>query len=286
MIEYTIYNKLPDEYIRAKAIEFMAEDAPRGDATTDPIFDRGAAARAIIEAQSDLVFAGEPLIRNFFDESCLVEVLARDGDKLRDGDIIARIDGPAAQILRTERVLLNLLQRLCGIATQTLEYARLASPYGVKVLDTRKTTPGLRLFEKYAVAVGGGFNHRLDLSSGILVKDNHITAAGSIGRAVDKIRRAGAGLPIELEVDTFDQIAEGLAARVDGFLLDNMTPDECRRAVEIIRDSPDGGDIFIEASGGINLITIADYAAAGVNAVSVGALTHSVRAADIHMEFD
>jgi nicotinate-nucleotide pyrophosphorylase (carboxylating) len=182
--------------------------------------------------------------------------------------------------------LLNLLQRLCGIATQTLDYAKIASPYGVKILDTRKTTPGLRLFEKYAVAVGGGFNHRLDLSSGILIKDNHIQAAGGIDAAVRKIRGGNHTLPVELEIDRIDQIHEGLAAGADGFLLDNMSPEECRKAVEMIRHSPGGGDIFIEASGGITLSALSDYVSTGVNAISVGALTHSVKAADIHIEFE
>jgi nicotinate-nucleotide pyrophosphorylase (carboxylating) len=286
MIDYPVFRSLPDEYVRSKIKEFLAEDAPRGDITTDPIFDRGAAARAYIEAQSELVFAGESLLDNFFGKNCRVDLSARDGDSLESGDIIANIEGPAAEILKIERPLLNLLQRLCGIATQTLDYAKIASPYGVKILDTRKTTPGLRLFEKYAVAVGGGFNHRLDLSSGILIKDNHIQAAGGIDAAVRKIRGGNHTLPVELEIDRIDQIHEGLAAGADGFLLDNMSPEECRKAVEMIRHSPGGGDIFIEASGGITLSALSDYVSTGVNAISVGALTHSVKAADIHIEFE
>jgi nicotinate-nucleotide pyrophosphorylase (carboxylating) len=162
----------------------------------------------------------------------------------------------------------------------------MAAPYNVRILDTRKTIPGLRLFEKYAVTVGGGWNHRLDLSSGILIKDNHIQAAGGITNAVNKIRKKNYNLPIELEVENLKQIKEGLNAGVDGFLLDNMTPVNIRKCVSIIRSHPNGKTIFIEASGGITLKTLPDYVNTGIDAVSVGALTHSAKAANIHIEFE
>ncbi len=285
MISYKQYTDLPEEYVKSKIREFLEEDMPAGDVTTLSTIPAGSAASAEISAQAEIVFAGEKIIPLFFGEGFAVKVLKHDGERVLPGGRIALIDGPAREILSKERPLLNLLQRLCGIATQAARYAAIAAPLGVKVLDTRKTTPGLRLFEKYAVAVGGGTNHRLDLSSGILIKDNHIQAAGSITRAVEYAREYNAGLPLELEVENFDQLREGLAAGADGFLLDNMPVDVTIEAVKIIRSAPGGNDIFIESSGGITLETLEGYCRTGVNAVSVGALTHSVKSAEMHMEF-
>jgi nicotinate-nucleotide pyrophosphorylase len=181
--------------------------------------------------------------------------------------------------------MLNLIQRLCGIATLSHEYAEIAKPSNVKILDTRKTTPGLRLFEKYAVAIGGAFNHRLNLSDGILIKDNHIVAAGSVTNAIISARKKGIHLPLELEVDNFDQIHEALKTGVDGFLLDNMKPETIRSAVSIIRASQNGEDVFIEASGGITLENIHPYLDTGINAISIGALTHQAVSKNIRLDF-
>mgnify|MGYP001398308070 FL=1 len=181
--------------------------------------------------------------------------------------------------------MLNLIQRLCGIATTTRQYVELADPFNVKILDTRKTTPGLRLFEKYAVAIGGAYNHRLNLSDGILIKDNHIIAAGSVTKAIEYARNSSISLPLELEVDNLDQIQEALLIGVDGFLLDNMYIDKIRSAVSIIRESNNGYDIFIEASGGITLDNIYPYLGTGINAISVGALTHRATSKDICLDF-
>ena len=178
--------------------------------------------------------------------------------------------------------MLNILQRLCGIATHTKQYVDLASPFNVKILDTRKTTPGMRLFEKYAVKCGGGYNHRFDLSSGVLIKDNHIQSAGSITQALKKIDKK---YWIELEVDTLEQIYEGLENEVNGFLLDNMNPKKVKEAVAIIRSDKSGNEIFIEASGGINLTNIKPYLNTGIDAISIGALTHQVQSSDIKLEF-
>ena len=164
-------------------------------------------------------------------------------------------------------------------------YSELAKPFGVKILDTRKTTPGLRLFEKYAVTCGGAYNHRLNLSEGILIKDNHIVAAGSVKAAVENIRRIDTSLPIELEVDTTEQIKEGLSAGVDGFLLDNMDPEKISESVQIIRNFSGGESLFIEASGGITLENIQGYLETGINAISIGALTHQIKSKDIRLEF-
>lgn len=284
-MKYPQQIRIPEDYICRKIDEFISEDAPQGDLTTSSIFDEQLVIVARIEAEQELVFAGEQLIGHFFDSSFDVNVICRDGEKVGNGALIAEIRGAADKILMRERVLLNLLQHLCGIATETRKYVEIARPYGVKILDTRKTTPGLRGFEKYAVAVAGGFNHRLNLSTGILIKDNHIKAAGGINAAIRKIRKKQITRPIEVEVENLDQIKEAIACKVPAILLDNLSPAETQQAVDFIRRTANGKDIFIEASGGINLETIADYVKTGIDAASIGSLTHSVKSVNIHMEF-
>jgi len=285
LIEYKQYRSIPEHYLRYKIAEFLYEDMPDGDKTSCGTVPDNEISAAIIEAQEEIVFAGEMILKIIY-ENHQIELLAKDGDKIANGGLIAKVKAPSGYLLSTERVLLNLIQRLSGIATMTAKYVDIASHYDVKILDTRKTTPGLRLFEKYAVTVGGGFNHRFDLSSGILIKDNHISAAGGITKAVKAIKEKNFGLPIEVEVETFDQIKEALVAGVDGFLLDNMSPEITKEAVKMIRNFEKGNDIFIESSGGINLNNLKDYVSTGVNAISSGALTHSVKSADIHIEFE
>lgn len=293
MLEYPIYNNISDEYVVTKLRQFLKEDAPNGDFTTLLTISDKEKSLAVLEAEEDIVFVGEKIIQHTFYKGFNIEFHCKDGEKVLKGGKIASVTGPSAKILTKERVLLNLLQRLSGIATITSKYVEIAKPFNVKILDTRKTTPGMRLFEKYAVAIGGGHNHRLDLSTGILIKDNHIIAAGGIKAAVDKIRNselwANNPLKIELEVDTIEQIAAGLEARVDGFLLDNMSPEITYNAVKVIRDYKNGdyigNEILIESSGGITLETLKEYVPTGINAISIGALTHSVKSANIHLEF-
>jgi nicotinate-nucleotide pyrophosphorylase (carboxylating) len=285
MIEYTQYRSLPANYITDKINSYLSEDIPNGDLTTSAISSLSKTTNAYIQAESAMVMAGADVIKHFFPLPCNGEVLVRDSVFVESGTILAKIEGPAGIILTRERPFLNLIQRLSGIATETKKYADIAKPYNVKILDTRKTTPGLRLFEKYAVTVGGGYNHRLDLSSGILIKDNHIKAAGGIKQAVSSVRRMSYNLPIELEVENFDEIRDGMEIGVEGFLVDNMSPDTVIRAVELIRSYENGENIFIEASGGITLETLPEYVKTGINAISVGALTHSVKSANIHLEF-
>ncbi len=294
MMEYEQIKKLPEEYIIKKINEFLSEDMPEGDATTNAIFSNSVnnsqlptlnSITAFLQAEEDLIFAGEQTLEYFFDGKSQIELKFKDGDKVKNGEIIAVIKGRTDIILSHERVMLNLLQRLCGIATLTNKYAEIAKPYDVKILDTRKTTPGLRLFEKYAVTVGGGYNHRLDLSSGILIKDNHIKAAGGIKEAIEMLRNNNPkNLKIEIEVENMDEIQEALKIGVDGFLLDNMSPEMIAEIVKFIRTEANN-DIFIEASGGINLNNLEQYVKTGVNAISSGALTHSVKGANIHLEF-
>ena len=284
-MEYTQHKQLSNEYIVAKIADFLAEDMPDGDKTTEGTIPEGVTISAEIQSGEELVFAGEKIIPHCFGENCQTTLNHNDGDYLLNGDVIGFVTGPAREILSRERVMLNLIQRLCGIATLTLEYAEIANPFNVKILDTRKTTPGLRLFEKYAVAVGGGYNHRLNLSDGILIKDNHIIAVGSVTKAIESVRKAGAGLPLEIEVDNINQIREALEANVDGFLLDNMNPQTIKESVSLIRASENGNDIFIEASGGITLKNIHPFLETGIDAISTGALTHQAVSKDIRLNF-
>ena len=284
-MEYTQHKQLSNEYIVAKIADFLAEDMPDGDKTTEGTIPEGVTISAEIQSGEELVFAGEKIIPHCFGENCQTTLNHNDGDYLLNGDVIGVVTGPAREILSRERVMLNLIQRLCGIATLTLEYAEIANPFNVKILDTRKTTPGLRLFEKYAVAVGGGYNHRLNLSNGILIKDNHIIAVGSVTKAIESVRKAGAGLPLEIEVDNINQIREALEANADGFLLDNMNPQTIKESVSLIRASENGNDIFIEASGGITLKNIHPFLETGIDAISIGALTHQAVSKDIRLNF-
>jgi nicotinate-nucleotide pyrophosphorylase (carboxylating) len=284
-MEYTQHKQLPNEYIVEKIADFLAEDMPDGDKTTENTIPEGGTISAEIQSGEELVFACEKIIPHCFGENCQTTLNHNDGDYLLNGDVIGVVTGPAREILSRERVMLNLIQRLCGIATLTLEYAEIANPFNVKILDTRKTTPGLRLFEKYAVAVGGGYNHRLNLSDGILIKDNHIIAAGSVTKAIESVRKAGAGLPLEIEVDNINQIRKALEANVDGFLLDNMNPQTIKESVSLIRASENGNDIFIEASGGITLKNIHPFLETGIDAISIGALTHQAVSKDICLNF-
>ena len=285
MIEYPQHKKLSDEYIIGKIADFLVEDIPNGDITTEGTTPDNSEITAEIHAVEKLVFAGSEIIPHCFGQNCQVTINHKNGAMLSKGDVIGVVTGSAREILSRERVMLNLIQRLCGIATLSHEYAEIAKPSNVKILDTRKTTPGLRLFEKYAVAIGGAFNHRLNLSDGILIKDNHIVAAGSVTNAIISARKKGIHLPLELEVDNFDQINEALKTGVDGFLLDNMKPEKIRAAVSLIRASHNGADVFIEASGGITLENINPYLDTGINAISIGALTHQAMSKNIRLDF-
>jgi len=258
---------------------------PNGDVTTNSIILETTQVTAEVCALEELIFAGAEIVPHCFGPSCYVHMLKSNGEVVKPGEILGEIQGPAQIILSCERVMLNLIQRLCGIASASRKYVQLAHAYNVKVLDTRKTTPGLRLFEKYAIAVGGAYNHRLNLSEGILIKDNHIRAAGSISNALKIVKEAHLHFPLELEVDNLDQIQEALIMGVGGFLLDNMSPSTIKEAVALIRNSKNGEDIFIEASGGITDENIIAYLDTGINAISIGAMTHSSTNKDIRLEF-
>ena len=260
----------------------LAEDIHTGDITTLALLPKARRMRARLVAKEPMVLAGLAVTQRVFarlDPSARFDAEFADADLLQVGDVIARIEGDAAALLQGERVALNLLQRMCGIATQTAAFVKEIAGSGARVVDTRKTTPGLRVLEKYAVRVGGGTNHRTGLYDGVLIKENHIAAAGGI---LEAVRRARAYIPhtlkIEVETETLEQVALALEAGADIIMLDNMGLVEMSEAVILI-----GKRALVEASGGVNLQSIAAIAQTGVDIISVGALTHSVRAADISM---
>jgi nicotinate-nucleotide pyrophosphorylase (carboxylating) len=263
---------------------FLSEDVGRGDRTTEAVVPEDLVGRARIEAREPAVIAGLDIARACFDElgSTRWDAQLADGDEAATGAVLVRLEGSLRSILTAERTALNLLQRMSGIATVTRRYVDAIEGTAATLVDTRKTTPGLRALEKYAVRVGGGSNHRAGLDDGILIKDNHVAAAGSVTEAVERARRSiQHGLKVEIEVTDLAQLDEAVAAGSDAVLLDNMDPGMVRDAV-----ARAGGKVLLEASGGITLKNIAEYARTGVDLISVGALTHSVRAVDLSLEVE
>ncbi|MBM3800705.1 MAG: carboxylating nicotinate-nucleotide diphosphorylase [Acidimicrobiia bacterium] len=261
----------------------VQEDLGFSDITTRAVVEPSLQARGEFVAKQDFTLAGWPVVERVFQTistAIQVESWKRDGDAIAKGTVFGTADGPAVYLLSSERVALNFLQRLSGIATLTRKFVEAVSGTGAVILDTRKTTPGLRAIEKYAVRMGGGRNHRFGLSDGVLIKENHITAAGGISEA---IRRARSGVDhlkkIEIEVATLEELGQSLDAGADAILLDNMSPSQVTEAVR-----QTGGRVPLEASGGIHLGNVREYALTGVNFISVGALTHSFPSADISLE--
>jgi nicotinate-nucleotide pyrophosphorylase (carboxylating) len=275
-------------YVDREIRRFLAEDVGRGDVTSERVVPKAARASAEMVARQACVVAGLPLAKAVFlaiDPEIAVSDRASDGDRVTAGAVLAYVEGPAGPILTGERVALNLVQRLSGIATLTRAYADAIEGTGASVSDTRKTTPGLRAFEKYAVHVGGGRNHRMGLYDAILIKDNHRAIAGGAAAAVAAARQAnGDAMPIQIEVDALADLPRVFDLGVEAVLLDNMTPLQVAEAVKLARAHPRGHDCWIEASGGITLETIRAYADAGVDTISVGALTHSAPAVDIALD--
>lgn len=264
----------------------LDEDAPWGDVTGEVFIPAGASARAQLRARQDGVLAGiEVFARTFalVDAETTVEQRAADGDAFTSGDVLATVHGSARAVLRAERIALNFCQRMSGIATETRAYVDAAAGRA-RIADTRKTIPGLRAFDKHAVVAGGGHNHRFGLSDAVMVKDNHLAVLAGEGDDVsESIRAARARLPhtttIEVEVDRLDQIPAVLEGGADIIMLDNFTPAQLREGVELI-----AGRALVEASGNVTLSTIGEIAATGVDVISSGALTHSVRAVDLGLD--
>ena len=260
----------------------LAEDVGEGDVTTDATVDpdaRGTATLVLREAGVVCGLRAAETVFRVLDEDAELAELVEEGAFV-DAGAVARVDGSLRAILTGERTALNLLGRLSGIATLTRTYVDAVSGTGVAILDTRKTTPGLRALEKHAVLTGGGRNHRFGLDDGVLVKDNHLHAAGSIKQAVERLRVA-TELQVEVECDTLAQVAEALAAGAEAILLDNMTVEELRAAVSFV-----DGRVRLEASGGVTLDTVRAIAETGVDEISIGALTHSARSLDVSLELE
>jgi nicotinate-nucleotide pyrophosphorylase (carboxylating) len=256
----------------------LEEDAALGDLTSRLLFPDAQRSRAVIEAREDLVVCGTALAQAVF---ARVDTLVADGAALRRGDRVLEVAGPTISLLTAERVALNFLQRLSGVATRTRRFVDAVSGTGVRVVDTRKTLPGWRALEREAVRCGGGANHRSSLGEHVLIKDNHLAAAGSLREAVRRCREGAPHLAkIEVEVETMAQVREACAARAEVILLDNFTPAQVRRAVQVI-----AGRALVEVSGGVRLENVREYALPGVSVISVGSLTHSAAAVDLSLEF-
>ena len=275
------------EELEDKLIDLaFAEDIGDGDHTTLSTIPADAVGRQQLIVKEAGILAGVEMARrvfNKFDPSLRMEVFIKDGTPVKPGDIAFIVEGPVRSLLQTERLMLNIMQRMSGIATTTHRYQQQLEGTGARVLDTRKTTPGMRIMEKEAVHIGGGTNHRIGLFDMILIKDNHVDFAGSITKAVasakEYCRRNGKNLRIEQEVRNTAEIDEALAAGVDRIMLDNFTPERTREAVQLIRREAPG--VEIESSGGITFDTLRQYGECGVDFISVGALTHSVKGLDL-----
>ena len=284
---------LSPELIRNVVRAALTEDIGAGDITTESAIPTDQRAEAVIVAKEPCVVAGLSLVEEVFtqlDRSVAVKFLVNDGDSVKAGQRVCNLKGSARAVLTGERTALNFLQRLSGIATLTRQFVEAVAAVCdrranvPKILDTRKTTPTLRALEKYAVAVGGGENHRMGLFDAVMIKDNHraiLSRLGpnALGDSVHAARKNHPHAPVIIEADTLEQVEEALAVGADHILLDNMTPDELREAVKLV-----AGRAKTEASGGVNLDTVAAIAASGVDYISVGALTHSARAVDFSLE--
>jgi len=260
----------------------LEEDIGHGDITTTCLIQEKARSRAAYIAKSDFILAGIHFCREAYkliDPRLNFKILAEEGTLVHKNDILARVSGNTRSILLGERVSLNILQRLSGIATLTREYVKKVRGTKARIIDTRKTTPCMRYMEKYAVRVGGGNNHRFGLSDGILIKDNHVKAVGSLKKAVGAIRKRHHLLKIEVEVSSIKKFQEAMQAGADIIMLDNMTVRDMEKAVKMSK-----GKVLLEASGGVSLDNVSDIAHTGVEFISVGALTHSAAAVDISLK--
>ena len=274
---------LDNNHIKEKITEFLKEDCTDQDYTTRITIPQNHQSTYTMEAEENIIFAGTPILLEIFSD-CKVKMFVNDGDQIKKNHNICEIKGQTRNILGRERVALNLIQRLSGIATLTRQYVKIvkmSNAANIKILDTRKMTPGLRLFEKYAVHVGGGHNHRLNLSDGILIKDNHI-----VHRSIKETflaAKKNKQHKIEIEVDNLKQLSTVLPFKPDGILLDNFTPTEITKAIIVIKAYKSNHEIFIEASGGITLYNLKKYLIKDLSAISIGALTHQAQSKNIKL---
>jgi nicotinate-nucleotide pyrophosphorylase (carboxylating) len=276
---------LPDDFDLAQFVDrVLAEDLGScGDITSKATIAEHARFSAAMNARQQLVVAGLEIAAAFFralDADVTIEPLANDGERVERGAPLMRLSGKARAMLTAERSALNTLQHLSGIATLTRQYVDAIAGTGAVLIDTRKTIPGLRVLEKYAVRMGGAQNHRMRLDDGVLIKDNHVAACGGVAEAVRRAKAANTGLQVQVEVDRIDQIEAALDAGADRLLLDNMDPSQLREAVRLV-----GGRVPLEASGGVTLETIRFLAETGVDFISVGRITQSAPAVDIGLDY-
>jgi nicotinate-nucleotide pyrophosphorylase (carboxylating) len=270
--------------ILASIGEFLAEDIGRGDITTQSTVPGNVRGQGSFLAKEDLVVCGlavaEAVFLHLDEENPEIETHIKDGDEVKSGTVFGNLKGYADVLLTGERVALNLLQRMSGVATETRKYVNAVKGTAAQIVDTRKTTPGLRMLEKYSVTVGGAKNHRFGLDDGVLIKDNHIALAGGITEAVTAAKkRVGHLHKIEVEISNWAQLREAIMSGADIVMLDNQTPEEAEKLVEMARNL--NPNVLIEASGGMNLDSVRGFAEAGVDLISVGRLTHSAKAVDI-----
>lgn len=275
--------KTNDELINDLISLAFAEDVGDGDHTTLSTIPADAKGKQRLIVKEEGILAGVDMARrvfNFFDPELKMNVFIEDGAHVKPGDVAFEVEGSVRSLLQTERTMLNIMQRMSGIATMTAKYQSRLQGLKTKVLDTRKTTPGMRLLEKEAVKIGGGENHRIGLFDMILIKDNHVDFAGGVPQAIaaakQYLKETGRNLKIEVEVRNTEEILQALEAGVDRIMLDNFTPERTREAVALI-----GGRVEVESSGGITLDTLRQYGECGVDYISVGALTHSVKGLDM-----
>lgn len=266
--------------LRLQLEQFFLEDIGERDTTSELIFSDAEQGELVFIAKEGGIFCGEEIIRtgfNLLDNNVVIDLEVRDGERFEIGQKLVTISGQVTTLLKGERVVLNLVQRLSGIATRTKEAVNIMDSTSTRIVDTRKTTPGLRMLEKYAVRCGGGFNHRFGLYDGVMIKDNHISFAGSISKAVEKVKsNLGHMVKIEVEIESKEQLLEAIEAGADVIMFDNRTPEEIKEWITLV---PKG--IVTEASGGITLENLDKYKHTGVDVVSLGFLTHTIQSIDI-----
>ena len=280
MIRHEQITSLDKDYINNKLEQFFLEDNIFEDITTTSTQNENNHVEAIFLAKEDLLFVGKQIILQGL-KKCIFKNIVEDGTYLKKGSQIAVLSGPIVEILK-ERVILNLIQRLSGIASTTQKLVKKTEKFGIQLLDTRKTTPGLRRFEKYAVFIGGGTNHRYSLKDSVMIKDNHLIGNSSFQESVDKALAKNPNKDIQVEVDNSNQLREVLKTKVTSILLDNFHPRSLAQAISMIRKKKK--KIYIELSGGINMSNIKSYCVDGVDGISMGALTHNIKSKDISLD--
>lgn len=276
--------KLSNLQIDPIILQALKEDMPNGDISTDSLFSGNEQSKGKLIAKQDGVLAGLNVFKRVFellDEAIKFNIYFKDGDSIKNSDVILTISGATASILKGERIALNLLQRMCGIATKTNTLVKAINNENIRLVDTRKTTPNLRILEKYAVTMGGGYNHRFSLSDAVMLKDNHIKAVGGIKKAVETVRKQiPHTMTIEVETENLEQVSEAIKAKVDIIMLDNMNVETMKKAIKLINKKA-----VIEISGNIDIDSISKKALPGVDIISSGAITHSIKAMDISLKF-